>query len=249
MEERPVDLIQEDLDGTIDPGELDRLEAALEQDPERAIRYEKMEHLFDSLNHLPAVNPPGDLRAGVMRALPPPVRGPTGSLWRLLYPLAAGIALGIALHALAVRVSGPETLTDLSALYGTMIDPSLTDVETGPRHVISAGGLGGWVQLRAAGETAIVEIRLTSDSPYRVDLKFHSGHVRFAGLYQNGRAMNHLIAEPGGLRLRAESSFQARLVFVREVASPDPLLLEAGPVDSPPVSVTLEWPGPEVRTG
>lgn len=97
-----TDLVHRELDDDLSPAEQARLQALLQESPERRDFRQRLRRLDETLQQVPDEAPPGDLRQHVMQAVAfkassRPRRGGRDvtarrKLSRLLYPLAAALA-------------------------------------------------------------------------------------------------------------------------------------------------------------
>jgi anti-sigma factor RsiW len=122
-DENDLALIHAEIDGELDTRQRGELARRLLADPEvRAVR-DELRRLCASLEQLPEVEPPAQLKVNIARALPPaaiPVRRApiTQPRWRIAAAVAGALALG---SLLFVSLDGQKT--GGAELAGTMAAP------------------------------------------------------------------------------------------------------------------------------
>lgn len=221
--DRLEDLLWLRVDGALDGGEREELEALLAAHPEAARLEREVDHLARRLSGLPRAEVPAELRDRIGRTLAaarPPLPADTvprlvrlgpAVRWRdRLLPLAAGLVLGAAITQLLHL--GPGRATDGSRAVGTM---QATPLER-PQEV-DLGGEVGSVRLDPGNGTLAVELRLVGDARVTLAVASEAGEPRLVAAGHSGGREATVAAEEGRVVLRARGPGLHRL----SVAAPD----------------------------
>jgi anti-sigma factor RsiW len=194
--DRYLALIQAEIDGELDGGERSELARQLLADPStRAVR-DQLHRLCEHLDEIEYAEPPAELRANILQALPPatvPLTRYRKSLPRWRYAaLIAGLVGAGALVFETVRGPGPAT----SEMAGTMAaagGPVALDTVS-----LGSGPVIGRVSLHRDGAGLSVALELAAEAPVDVLVVSEGRTLRINGLgRQSGSAGPSVVALPG----------------------------------------------------
>jgi len=210
----PLALIQAELDGQLDPQQRAELARRLLADPEARAMREDLQRLRAMLDGLEKVEPPAELKASVLSALPI-AAAPGRTLWPAARWRYAALIAGVLGAASLVyeTVDGPGESGELA---GTMAARRTLTLD---RVVLGAGPVSGNVRLyRDAGGLGLA-FELASSAPVDV-VVVSSGHtLRVNGVVtagSAGRIKKVALPAPGmGGRRAVDLTF---LISGREVA-------------------------------
>ena len=138
--ERVIELVNGELDGTNTAAESVELAGILQGDDVARAFFDETKVLFGALGQVPDVEPPADLKDRIMEsvhrqaaAMPTAEHGFASSLknifkpivarptWAISYAFVAGLLVGVAGWMLVANPAGPEN----GVVQGTMVQPSL----------------------------------------------------------------------------------------------------------------------------
>lgn len=164
------ELIHADIDGELNGAQRAELARTLLSDPEARALHDDLKRLSASLDALPVVEPPADLMANILSALPLPTPGRMRPAWiehRWRYAaLVAGVLAGGTLVFETVHGPGSDT----AEMTGTLAAGSaVLDTATLP----PGGELSGRVVLYRDG--AALKLRFQLSGASRVNASISSG--------------------------------------------------------------------------
>jgi len=208
-------LIQAELDGQLDPQQRAELARRLLADPEARAMREDLQRLRAMLDGLEKVEPPAELKANVLNALPAAAAPSARTLWPAARWRYAALIAGVlgATSLVYETVDGPGESGELA---GTMAARRTLILD---RVVLGAGPVSGNVRLyRDAGGLGLA-FELASSAPVDV-VVVSSGHtLRVNGVVtagSDGRIKKVALPAPGmGGRRAVDLTF---LISGREVA-------------------------------
>jgi len=214
--DRYLELIQAEIDGELDGGERSELARQLLADPAtRAVR-DQLQRLCEHLDEIEYAEPPAELRANILQALPlasVPLTRYRKSLPRWRYAaLVAGLVGAGALVFQTVRGPGPAT----SEMAGTMAaagGPVALDTVS-----LGGGPVVGRVSLHRDGAGLSVALELAAEAPVDVLVVSEGRTFRINGLgRQSGSAGPSVVALPGPV-VRGQAVELTFLISDRQVA-------------------------------
>ena len=187
-------LIQDVLDGTASPAEVERLNAWLDKNELGRTRMRELESMFSTLGRVPAAEAPAGLREGVLNVLQsraraeagrsrPHLRSIFGSRARLGFAFAAGLAAG----AVVVGVwtgAIPPVAPGSTGMSGTMmpVPPSNSRVE------VCALGVATTRMQAVAWRTSDgrrVSLEVQGRDPAEIELSFDASRLSVRTFHQN----------------------------------------------------------------
>jgi hypothetical protein len=182
-----LDLIHAEIDGELDTHQRGELSRRLLADPDLRHARDELRRLCASLEALPAVEPPPQLRAGIARALPPiaiPARH-TPQMhprWRIAAAIAGAVTLGSILFAtLDGQKTGGAELAGTMAAPRTPVTIDTARVQGGP----VTGQVGLYRDVAGLGVTLDVVATVPVDAVIT-----DGGHMlRVTGVGQEGAPM------------------------------------------------------------
>jgi hypothetical protein len=193
IEERYIELMNQEIDGANSPAESSALHTYLSTHPEGQSYYNELLELEETFDEIRSVPPPPELRAAILAEIQgsgeaTERRGIFNGIFdafrfspRMAYAFAAGLIIGIGLFAILSRVSPVTSPGDVERLYGTLADTGATAPfpATEPVTFDLPGGSGS-VRARSSGNATVAEINLSTDTQVQIFLEFGE-HVRFDG--------------------------------------------------------------------
>jgi len=192
---RHLELIHAEIDGELDSHGRGELARQLLADPDTRAARDQLHRLCEHLDRLEQDEPPGELKAKILGALPAvaaPLRRyrKTPLRWRYA-ALIAGVLAGGAVVFESIR--GPEPAT--SEMTGTMAATDATALDTA---VLNNGPISGRVSLYREGTGLSVALELVANGPVDV-LVASDGHtLRINGLGNApGASGPKVVALPG----------------------------------------------------
>jgi len=200
MAEDQLELIHQEIDGANSEVESARLREHLRNDPDAEQLHADLSQLNNVLKQVEDVPAPEGLRQNLLAALaaqrPTPTDGlrlPVrrgGLVLRYGYFLAAGLVLGVALHAWwAGRTSGPE----LPGVSGTMAPPTATSPVL-EEIQIAQESLHGSAQLRRWESGYVLDLHLESPRQVDVVVGYGTGPLGLVGFTQTDGGLRALAA-------------------------------------------------------
>jgi hypothetical protein len=214
VDEKYIELMHKEIDGSISYLEKARLGGFLKRSEEgRALR-DQLRHIHSCLVEAPLVDPPESLRPNIMRqVVPRPGRAPKAvhahpGLWESLIarfrlqpaiPLAVGVALGVLtlVPVLAIRQGGDA---DPTRMIGTLLNAG-ADAEVVDSRAISFGLVRGGLQVRALDGWILVDVTLRSPDQISLVMHYNSDDIAFYGLTNLDRGAAFLETSPTELKL------------------------------------------------
>lgn len=221
-------LIQEVLDGTATPQEVEKLEAWMEHSELGRTRRREMESVFQALGRVPSAEAPAELKQAVLgaleaRAASRTVRGGAqgsrtwfGPRVRLAYVFAAGIAAGaVTMGALTgVLPPGPAGEPTVS---GSMMPSTAPTPEAVRRSWKAADARIEAITWRA-GKARLVAVQIRGGESAEVELTFDPGELSAGSVRQTG-ASAAVEVEPGTVKVRGGDRGEYTIEFPEADAS------------------------------
>ena len=228
MNERDYEsLIQEVLDGTATPQEVEKLEAWLAHNELGRTRRRELESVFQALGRVRPAEAPAELKQAVLSTLEARAAGGTvrggargshgwfGPRTRLAYVFAAGLAAGaVSVGALTgvLPPVGPEGETS-----GTMM-PSTAPAAEALRRSWKAGDARIEAITWRAGKARLVSVQIRGEGAAEVELTFDSSELTAGSVRQAG-ASAAVEVEPGTVKVRGENRGEYTIEFPEAGAS------------------------------
>ena len=192
---RHLELIHAEIDGELDSHGRSELARQLLADPDTRAARDQLHRLCEHLDRLEQGEPPGELNAKILGALPAaaaPLRRyrKTRLPWRYA-ALIAGVLAGGAVVFESVRGPGPA----MSEMTGTMaaVDAPALDTAT-----LANGSISGRVSLYRVGTGLSVALELVTRAPVDVLIASDGQTLRINGLSNtSGASGPKVVALPG----------------------------------------------------
>jgi hypothetical protein len=192
---RHLELIHAEIDGELDSHGRGELARQLLADPDTRATRDQLHRLCEHLDRLEQGEPPGELKAKILGALPavaaplrryrkPPLR------WRYAALIAGVLAAGTVVFE-SVRGPGPA----MSEMTGTMaaVDSPALDTAT-----LANGPISGRVSLYRVGTGLSVALELVTPAPVDVLIASDGHTLRINGLSNTSEASGpRVVALPG----------------------------------------------------
>lgn len=229
IEREYEDLIQEVLEGDATPEQIKRLEAWLAGSEAGRARRRELEGVFQALRGVPEVDPPADLKDGVLRALRArPASGRAqgfarswtpGPRFRPAFIFAAGLAAGAVGYGAVTRL--PAWPPGDSSVIGTMM-PSRTSppAAEGVRRGWSVGPSRveaiSW--LTPDSRLAVFQVR---EGEARIEIEYDPARLSVVGVGQTHAEASLIEAAPGKLVVSGGSRSEFTVEW-RQLAADSP---------------------------
>jgi len=183
---RLTELMHLDVDGRATPAERDELRTALARDPRAREDYRRLFEVVQALNRLPAVDPPGRLRAEILSRLGAELTGRrrqsrggrrSAAAWLPFgYAVAAGLLIGI---VGTLWAAGHPLLSGSPDQAAATMAPVPAGAQVLP---IAGPGISGTGSVQANGDATRVAIEFEADGPVEVELRVvRDGRTVYSG--------------------------------------------------------------------
>ena len=204
MKDKRITAMNRELDGMNSPEETAELETFLGSDPEARAYYEDLTRLSTMLSEVKEVDPPRELKAGIMRAIEPvsaaapaeaqvhrPVEsgmydgflnnflGAFRGRWAYAFTFSAGIAAGIV--GFTVFGDGLST-TSMEGLTGTMAP--IEDFVTVDQQDFNQSGVSGSIETQYAADHLVATIDVESAGDLDIVIEFDGKVLNPLGFHQ-----------------------------------------------------------------
>jgi hypothetical protein len=205
--ERYMNLIQQEVDGTNTSSERRRLREHLGENPEAKAIYDDLLRVTNMLNKVEKVDPPPNLKKTVLNSIQTDkyvtkkngsrILGSIANLLparrfdlRYAYIFGVGLLAGIVVYALFIE---RNTSPDLSRLYGTMgaTNASLA-LETAGQLSINLAKVQGTITTRFAPGVVMAELQLKSEQPVEAVLEFDKSDISFSAIGRQNNSTDNL---------------------------------------------------------
>lgn len=203
IDEKRLALMNAELDGENSPEASASLQTILAADPESRAAFEDLTRLKGLLDAVPQVDPPPELKAGILRAVAPSTARPEARAgwWETFsraflahrrfawsYGFAAGLVLGILGLAL---VRGGSPVLDRSEYVGSMTPIQKLTLLDSAR--LDEAGVTGAVETRADRGEVILRLQVDSaPEGLEVAVTYDPGSFRPSGFRQDGPPPSHI---------------------------------------------------------
>ena len=177
IEERHIELMNQEIDGVNSPEESRELQRLLDTSPEAKRYYEELLRLGDAFGEIEDLDPPSGMRGAILSAVdakkrPGQVESDSVSWFealrsvlspRVAYGFAAGLVLGIGLYAVLSNVTPAG---DRDALVGAMVEAD-SGVTVDP-VVIDHPEVSGSLLVRYSDDLILALLELSGEAEIRV---------------------------------------------------------------------------------
>jgi len=233
------ELMHDELDGVATPEESSVLREHLARDPEAKAKFENLRQLSAMLNRVEMVDPPSDLKAGILRAIRArDASGPARVGWlgglaaafggrplfRFAYPFAAGIAAGIIGFALITGNFASKPPHDADRFSGTMAPLLKSDANSmidSQTFDFAGGSVAMETRLTDAGLALLVEARSQKEIGLR--LEFDPAVYSLVGMTQGPGVQSRAMIGGGRVVLSHSGEGNYVIGFVRRGDAASPL--------------------------
>ncbi len=189
-----LELIHKDIDGELKGDEKSRLILYLAEDEEANKFYLELHALAKSLDQIPQVEAPADLKSNIISQINPelyrkPAQKETkifniGNMFtqqriRTILVYAAVLIIGFSISVLLIESPGPSDYDDFHKILGTMgmaEDAEVIGIQSMP---VQFDELKGAVDLKEADSIVWVEFNITSKSEYHTQVFYEPDHLKF----------------------------------------------------------------------
>lgn len=226
-------LVDSMLDGAATDDERATVERRMAEDPAIRAEVDARRSMFEALNRVPELDPPGDLHADILRsvrAIPRTATPRWSDAWRSLfanrpalaisYTLAAGIVVGT-LSTLATmgslgRGPGAQSVSGAMAPVGEPLAAERLEVSGGALDVNTQAESGA-VRLSVRGRVA---------GPMAVAIDYDPAELKVGTVDWNDSSAGEAEIKPGRVRLIDRDDVNLTLRWVRLVPNPSPIRVE-----------------------
>lgn len=172
-------LIHAELDGQLDPQQRAELARRVLADPEAREAREDLRRLGAMLGSLGDVEPPDELKANVLKALPLPVTPPSRMQWPSARWRYAALAAGVVGAAILVYTTVDGTGPASGEVAGTMAARRTQTLDT---VALGGGAVTGRVSLYRDGNGLGLALELASSAPVDVVVASEGHQLTVRGL-------------------------------------------------------------------
>jgi predicted anti-sigma-YlaC factor YlaD len=212
INQRIIELINQELDGTTSATKSARLYRHLEKSPEAQAYFDGQKKLHGILDRAKQVEPPASLKTGILNAVRASVKPERAKLsilevivTRLSSPavprygfaVASGICIGMLIFA--VLTGGIESATQPEQIAGTMgavASPAGTVADYGILEGVSTTSS---VQVVTAGLQVFVEAEVEGSDSYEITLIFPSEEYAVVGIRRHAGVLTSVRSETGSV--------------------------------------------------
>lgn len=229
VDERIIELINKEIDGTILPDELTRLQEYRSGNAEARKVSGDLNLVAAMLREVQHVEPPSTLKARVMHNIHPAmqrVRQPIGETFRSMvvdffrprsgfrfaYAFSGGVLAGIALVAIYLGMGGRSAFDSNDAI-GTMISSSSKNLQAGREYVINDGNVRGVVSTQHGQEISVLNISLTTGSEIVTQISFDSGSLDMKAIRRSEDPGDKLVVSGGKVELKSTGNHTYAIYF------------------------------------
>jgi hypothetical protein len=245
IEEKYIDLIQQEIDKRNSAGETAELQKLLQTNVEVRQLYEdllKMSNLMDTAED---VEPPSTLKSSIMSQINFPSRqksrGPafvrqiaefieTRSSFQYAYVFAAGLIVGVALYSLVAVHPATSSAVDPESVSGTIIlGTSTAPLTVGQsfhtKDNKTAVSLIG--QTKFSKNVATIDFIIDSNRPVNIAVNFDAKALTFSGYSQSQGALGERRVADGVFQITNQGKNHFVLVFERRSSDPSEIVVKA----------------------
>lgn len=239
IDDRVLELINKDIDGTILPAEREMLDQYRARNPEIDVVADELQQMVSDLEGVPSVESPSSLRGRVMQALQPveqskpvaisfaaPLREFLAKFGRLqlAYALTGGAVLGALAVALLMKTDN-VTAVPQEDVAGSVIAglPAGTRLEQGAVMQISAPGVQGTVQTQYAQSLTLLNVKISAIDRLRARFSYDPASLGVRA-YQRGTDANGGMSVEGSiLEVLSLGNDSYTVYFDRKAPKPTPI--------------------------
>jgi hypothetical protein len=240
IDQKYLDIIERELDGTAEPEEIAALEAYVAGHPEARDYRQLAADLAAKLCAVPSISAPPDLRAEVLRSIGRgrPAEASRRRWWnslprQLANPASARIGLafasGVVVGCLALAWAGGmlQSRTGIKGVTGSMLRGTCEECSTPPRERgIDLSAVDGIALATFADSSVLVEISLSGEGQSTLFLRSEDGVLHPSG-YETVRGTPvSVLVEKDRVSATYTGACTARMRFLGDEAAGQPLRLE-----------------------
>jgi len=227
--ERIIELINKEIDGTILPAERVVLEQYCSGSTEVQEMSRDFNQIASMLREVKHVDPPSTLKARVMREIAPEKAPHYQPLWQVLrtsvvdffqprtgfrfaYAFSGGVLAGIALFALFASISGRPSFESGDAI-GTMISSSARNLQLGREFTINAGGVSGAVTTQHSEEISVLTVNFNASSDVVTHISYDPASLTMKAVRRSEDPGDHLVVRGGEIELSGVGNHTFAIYF------------------------------------
>jgi len=238
LDERILDLINKDIDGSILPAERAMLDEYRAKNPEVGKMEQELRGVAAALGTVRPVEAPVTLKTRIMQSIGPEprrepllrrgvaavtdfFRAPSGV--RVAYAFSFGIVAGIALFAAFANWRNPGSL-EPADLTGTLIMGSSDNtVESGPVVSISGDRVNGAIATQFTKNIAILTVRVSSADNLRAEFTYDPTHLAVRAVQRGSGARADFSVTGNSVEVQSTGADGYTLYFDRKNAISSPV--------------------------
>jgi hypothetical protein len=226
--DRYIELINQDVDGTISTDEKHELDVYLADHPDARRLHEQLKELPRLLSEVKQVEPPPQLKQEIISRLQAgsyrrEQRRAKSAGFRLFgvdfdfkyaYGFAAGLIFGVAVYAIALVGVAQDGQLDPLDISGTALQRGASgETRTADSFAFDVEGAQGRLQADIGRDQAIIHIYVTSQRAIEIALNFNRNQVDFKGYRLTPGQNGEIKISAGGVRLVHEGDCEYHLLF------------------------------------
>jgi len=256
IDDRILELINKDIDGTILPAEREMLEEYRQRNPDIDPLAEELRHMVADLDGIRPVDPPPTLRPGVLRALLPtehaqaqvvrrtsPIREFAARFGRLqlVYAFSGGAVLGALAVVLLMKTGTPATVRPEDAAGSVIAGlPAGALLEQGAVVPISAPGVQGTISTQYFQSIVLFTVKISSNDRLRASYAFDPASTAVRAFQRGSTADNSLGVHGGVLEVQSPGTDAYTVYFDRKSGAPAPIRFTLYSADTQLFDKTLQ---------
>ena len=201
IDDKKLELMNREIDKANSEKESAELKKYLDENPEARKHFQLLVKLSSTLEQLPNVDPPTDMKMNIMNSIDPnkyAKKAKQSQFFQMLTEFflvrpklkvaatfAIGAAFGLVLFAVSDKYGGADFPLNQSHLSGTiMLEKELDEFAAIESKTIETEFMSGTFELKRSGTDLLADIILNSKVPVRITLGFDNNHTVFKGFNQ-----------------------------------------------------------------
>lgn len=228
INDRYIELINEDVDGTISSDEKRELDAYLADHPDARRLHEQLKELPRLLLEVNQVEPPPELKQAILSEVRPgryrrkQRRSRSAGLslfggkfdFRYAYGFAAGLIFGVAIYAIALVGGTQDGQLDPLDISGSALQRGSSEgTKTVDSFAFDVDGVQGRLQADLGRDQVILHLHVKAERAIEVALNFDRSRISFQGYRLSSAQTGELKLSAGQVRIMHEGESEYNLLF------------------------------------